>query len=236
MPGVTVAHAEPRRRDAEARLAGRHPQIALERHAEAAADAVAADHRDRRAARRRQTLIGFAHQRVVADAPLLARALLLELRDVGAGDEGLAAGAAQHDRSRTASSASSWSSACGIAAHISTDSALWRSGRLNVIQPTAPSRAASTLPSARVDCVLTVSGFHRRLSLSAHSRRAVLGLAPVAGARRAGRSARRSPSSSRSAPPRAASPAARRRATTGCARATHSRAANTATSGISGMW
>jgi hypothetical protein len=91
-----VAEAHLSRRNAEARVLGGDAQVAAVGDVDSRAEAVAADHRHHRlleAAELRQRRLGDV---LVALHLFLARALLLELRDVGAGDEGLVACPGQH--------------------------------------------------------------------------------------------------------------------------------------------
>ncbi|MNC85570.1 hypothetical protein D3C83_11780 [compost metagenome] len=92
-----VAEAELGRGHSEAGGIGRETDVAADGNGGATPDAVAMDHRDggfrafaQRAARSVRGIVVELHR-------LLARALLLELRDVGAGAERLLAGASQHD-------------------------------------------------------------------------------------------------------------------------------------------
>src|SRR6185437_2570157 len=87
----------PRRRHAEARGVGGDAQVGLQRHADAAADAEALDHGDGRLADLAELGVRQLGDPVIFGDRLRRGALLLELRDVGAGNEGLVAGAAQHD-------------------------------------------------------------------------------------------------------------------------------------------
>src|SRR5216683_1334028 len=92
-----ISQPQPRRRDAEARILRGDAQIAAQRDAESAADAEAVDHGDGRLAhllQRRQRALGDL---VVLRDAFGRGALLLELRDVGAGDERLVAGAPEDD-------------------------------------------------------------------------------------------------------------------------------------------
>ena len=110
------------------------------RDRDAAADAIAADHRDRRLADAgaSASVASSAAWLYVADG-LRRRAQLVELRDVGARDERLVAGALEDDhadrRRRAASSSTNVCRRC----HIASETALWRAGLLNVIQPIGPS-------------------------------------------------------------------------------------------------
>ncbi len=133
-----VAEPEPRRRDGEAGALLADAQVAGQRHRQAAADAVAADHRDGR--------LGESPpwRRWRRPRPRVARLgggvgpLGLELRDVGAGDEG-ASPAPVKTTTRTSGSASKAASTSGIARHMSSETALRRSGLLKIIQPIGPS-------------------------------------------------------------------------------------------------
>ena len=92
-----IREAEPRRRNGEARVVGGEAQIAGQRHGDAAAEAEAVDHRDHRLRRFADGAPGAAGQPVVFDRGVGIGAQRAELADVGAGDEGALAGAAQND-------------------------------------------------------------------------------------------------------------------------------------------
>jgi hypothetical protein len=96
-----VAEAELGRRHAELRALGADADVAAHRRRRAAADAVAADHRDRRDRHRLQRRIGLLRRRLVVGEGRGLLALVLELRDVGARRERLAARAGDdHDADR----------------------------------------------------------------------------------------------------------------------------------------
>src|SRR6266480_492567 len=92
-----VAQAHLRRRDAEARVVAGDPQVAAVGDVDAGAQAVAADHGEHRLVERLQPRLRGLRDLLVALYRFLARALVLELRDVGAGDEGLVARPGEHD-------------------------------------------------------------------------------------------------------------------------------------------
>src|SRR3954463_13542464 len=92
-----VAQAELRRGNREARVVGRQAQGARCGDAEAPADAVAANHRDDRLVEVLQLRLRGVADLLVALHRFRAGALVLELRDVGAGDEGPLARPCQHD-------------------------------------------------------------------------------------------------------------------------------------------
>src|SRR5207302_10530123 len=92
-----VGEAELRRRDAELRRGAAIAQVAGERDLDAAAEAEAVDHRERRL---RRPLDGVQHaveEIVVVRYGAAIRASLLKLGNVRAGGEGLRAGAAKCD-------------------------------------------------------------------------------------------------------------------------------------------
>ena len=94
---IVIAEPEPRGRDAEARVVRADPEVGGDRDAQAAPDAVAVDHREQRLPERRERVVAAR-----GDAPVLllvghVPAPLLELGDVGAGDERLITRAAQDD-------------------------------------------------------------------------------------------------------------------------------------------
>src|SRR5205807_8294004 len=91
-----VAEAHLGRRDAKARVVAGDPEVADVGDVDAGAQAVAADHREHRLVERLQPRLRGLGDLLVALHRLLARALVLELRDVGAGDERLVAGAGEH--------------------------------------------------------------------------------------------------------------------------------------------
>ena len=95
-PGIGIAESELRRGNGEARIVGADTQVAAQRQADAAADAIAADHRDGRLGIIVDRRIGALDRLVVAGDGFLVGALVLEFRNVGAGHEGLAAGAGDH--------------------------------------------------------------------------------------------------------------------------------------------
>src|SRR3954466_15747236 len=95
-PGA-VAQAELRRRNREARVVGREARVAGCGDAEPPADAVAADHRDGRLVEVLQLRLRGVADLLVALHRFRAGTLALELRDVGAGDEGAVPCPCQHD-------------------------------------------------------------------------------------------------------------------------------------------
>ena len=92
-----IADSEPRGRDREGRASAGDAQVAGDGEAEAAPHAIAADHGDGRPVRIAEPLGGAFRELVVGRDRLLARAQGRELGDVGARDEGLLAGALEHD-------------------------------------------------------------------------------------------------------------------------------------------
>src|SRR2546426_1720624 len=92
-----VAQPHLRCRDAEAGVVAGDPQVADIGDVDAGAQAVAADHGEHRLVKRLQPSLRGLGDLLVALHRLLARALVLELRDVGAGDEGLVARPGEHD-------------------------------------------------------------------------------------------------------------------------------------------
>src|SRR5882762_507374 len=92
-----VAQAHLRRRDAEARVVAGDPEVADVGDVDAGAQAVAADHGEHRLVERLQARLRGLGDLLVALHRFLARALVLELRDVGARDERLVAGSGEHD-------------------------------------------------------------------------------------------------------------------------------------------
>src|SRR5262249_55445241 len=94
--GIGVAEPELRRRYREAGIGRADAKIAAYREPDPAADAIAADHRDRGLGKVLNAGIGLLDRRVVVPGSLEGGALVLELRDIGARDEGLAARAGQH--------------------------------------------------------------------------------------------------------------------------------------------
>src|SRR5882762_5311284 len=92
-----VAQAQLRRGDAEPRILRGDPEVAAERDVHACPQAVSADHGDDHLVAALQALGRAAADLLVVLDALGARALLLVLRDVRAGDEGLIAFAFQHD-------------------------------------------------------------------------------------------------------------------------------------------
>jgi hypothetical protein len=95
--GGAVAEAHLRRRDAELRVVGGDAEVAQHRDVHAAAQAVAADHGDQRLVAAGELRRRALRQLFVALHRFRARALLLELRDVGARHERLVARAGEHD-------------------------------------------------------------------------------------------------------------------------------------------
>ena len=95
--GIGIAQAELGRRNAEARIIRTDAQIAADREPETTADAVAADHRDGRLAEIENALIGARHGVVVDLGGVERSTFALKFRNVGAGDERLAACARDHD-------------------------------------------------------------------------------------------------------------------------------------------
>src|SRR5437868_6911812 len=91
-----VAEAHPRGGNAEARVVRGNAQVAKIRDVEPAAEAVAADHGDGRLVELGEPCLRALADLLVARDRLRARALLLELRDVGARDERLVARAGEH--------------------------------------------------------------------------------------------------------------------------------------------
>src|SRR6266849_947976 len=92
-----VAQAQLRRGDAELRILRGDAQVAAERDVHACAQAISADHGDDHLVAALQALGHAAGDLLVVLDSLGARALLLVLRDIRAGDEGLVAFAFQHD-------------------------------------------------------------------------------------------------------------------------------------------
>ena len=138
-----VAQAEPRRRDGEARRCP--PRCADRRTAprQAAADAEAVDHGDGRLADRLESAATAVSPTPVVMRDLLGRcAHLLELGDVGAGDEGLLARARAaprrgwRDRARSGRGSPGSPPTCRATGRCACP------GLLNTIQPIAPSACA----------------------------------------------------------------------------------------------
>src|SRR5204863_3317613 len=94
---VVVAEAEPRGRDTEAGVVGRDADIAGDRDADASSHAVAVDHGEERLAEPGERLLPLGGDAAVLLLVGHVPPPVLELRDVGAGHEGLLAGAAQDD-------------------------------------------------------------------------------------------------------------------------------------------
>src|SRR6266850_933250 len=92
-----VAEAHLRRGDAEARVLAGDPQVADVGDVDAGAQAVAADHGEHRLVERLQPRLRGLGDLLVALHRFLARALVLELRDIGARDERLVARPGEHD-------------------------------------------------------------------------------------------------------------------------------------------
>src|SRR5882672_3431080 len=92
-----IAQAQLRRRDAEPRVLRGDPQVAAERDVHARPQAISADHGDDHLVAALQALGHAAGDLLVVLDSLGARALLLVLRDIRAGDEGLVALAFQRD-------------------------------------------------------------------------------------------------------------------------------------------
>src|SRR5713226_9414681 len=91
-----VAEAHLGRRDAEARVVAGDPEVADIGDVDAGAQAVAADHGEHRLVERLEARLRGLGDLLVALHRFLARALVLELRDVGAGDERLVACAGEY--------------------------------------------------------------------------------------------------------------------------------------------
>ena len=141
---VSVSDAVAHRRLREGRLRRRDAQVAAGRDRNAAADAEAVDRRDGRLARvveRGQSALAGA--RVVLGA-VFAHALLFVLRDIGTGDERLAAGARKHDHAHLGVGLDR-STASPMPCHISSEIALSLSGLLKTMWATAPSRRVRIL-------------------------------------------------------------------------------------------
>jgi hypothetical protein len=98
MPNLAASLQKRRSQQAasEARALVAEAHVAAGGEIHAAADAVAGDLGDRRLGKVVERLVTLLRDRVVADLRLGIGALALELRDVGAGDECLAARAAHH--------------------------------------------------------------------------------------------------------------------------------------------
>src|SRR5712691_3760055 len=120
-PGVPVAHSELGRRYREARIAGADPQVAADSQPDAAADTIAADHRDGRLGEFVETGIGPVDRRVVMRDRLLGRALVAEARNVGAGYEGLAARAGYHHHAHLVVARKILEDASGRGPHVQGD-------------------------------------------------------------------------------------------------------------------
>src|SRR5580704_16297484 len=91
-----IAEAELGGRDGEARIVRANAQVAAQREADPAADAIAADHSDGRFRKIVDRRIGALDRLIVAHDRFFIGALVLEPRNIGAGHEGLVAGAGQH--------------------------------------------------------------------------------------------------------------------------------------------
>ena len=94
---VPVADAQPHRRDAEFRVVRGEAQVTTRRDANAATNAPAVDHRNRRLAAFSQAPARKVGDCLVMRVAVRRRPGLLELRYVGAGDERRLARAVQHD-------------------------------------------------------------------------------------------------------------------------------------------
>ena len=140
-----VAEPELGRRHAEARALVAVAQVAAGREVHAAADAVAGDLGDGRLGEIVERLVAFLGDRVVADLRLGVGALALELGDVGARDEGLAAGAAHHHAADLGIRRRSPSGRRRSSSHMSSETALSLAGLLKTTWPTAPSRLSEEL-------------------------------------------------------------------------------------------
>ena len=113
-------------------------QVARERDRAPAARGDALDLRDRRLGHALEPVEHGVEPRLVCDAVLRGREVC-ELRDVGAGDEGLAAGAAQDEHAHARRRASTRSQASTSASYMSHVMALRASGRLKVRIASGPS-------------------------------------------------------------------------------------------------
>ena len=122
-------------RNAEARAGRGDAQVAGRRDREPAADGKTLDHRQRRHRQRLDGRDGALHLLLVGDA-VLAAAERLELGDVGAGDEGLAAGAAK-DRDAHACSSRMRAQASPSCSYIRQVMALRAAGRSKITVATA---------------------------------------------------------------------------------------------------
>src|SRR5437762_7628244 len=94
---VVVAEAEPRRRNAEAGVVRREADVAGDRDADAPAHAVPVDHGEEGLRQRGERVLPASGDPAVLLLVGHVAAAVLELRDIGAGDERLIAGAAQDD-------------------------------------------------------------------------------------------------------------------------------------------
>src|SRR5581483_6527388 len=92
-----IAEPELRRRHTETGILGADTDVAAHGQPQPAADAIAADHGDGRLGKVGDRAVGSVDDHIVAVDRFLARTLLLEFGDVGAGHEGLAAGAGEDD-------------------------------------------------------------------------------------------------------------------------------------------
>src|SRR4029077_3833677 len=81
----------------EARVVRSDAHVAADRDADAAADTVAVDHREKRLGQRAERALTFSRDPAIFFLIGHVAPPLLELRDVGTGYEGLIAGAAQDD-------------------------------------------------------------------------------------------------------------------------------------------
>src|SRR5215469_5713129 len=96
-PVIGIAEPELGRRNAETRALGGNPHVARQRRTDAAADAIALDHRDRRLRRVLEPLPGTLGDLAVGRRSFRRGALFLEFGDVGAGHKSATASAADHD-------------------------------------------------------------------------------------------------------------------------------------------
>src|SRR5262249_45672245 len=94
---VFVAEAELGGGNAERRAWRRETHVGVQRDREPAADAVALNHREQRLLELRERAAAARGDLSVLPALLRIRALRIELRDVGTGNERFAAGALHHD-------------------------------------------------------------------------------------------------------------------------------------------
>ena len=159
-----VAGAHPRDRQAEHRVVAADPEVAVQRPGQAAAQAIAADHRDRRLLQRREQMAHAAPRPVPRSARLSAVDRSgVERRDVAAGRERLVARAAQDDDADGIVAAEGLDHLPGRL-HISSDTALSRSGWWKTSQPIAPSFSDRILPGAAASVVMLRSLLARRRS------------------------------------------------------------------------